>query len=634
MRLPRWMFGDRQAKPPVPQALELKELGTTGTSVFGGWLRDTGEYNPDLQGLSGFATYEKMRRGDGQIAATLAAMKLPIRSAEWVIVEPEDATPVEKEATEFVREEFFEREIELDRVIENALLMLDFGCAAHEDVWEIDGGRVRLKKLAARLPVTFQRWIVDENEELVGVEQYGAKGNTYITALVPIEKLALFTFQQEGANFAGRSLLRPMYPHWYVKSKLYTIDAIACERNGMGVPVVTMGEGAKKEDREAALAWVQALCAHERTGLVLPPGWTFKLEGVTGALRDPKESIAHHNAMISMVALEMFMQLGQSESGNRALGSVMGDFFGLALHATAKAIARVINWTTITRLVDYNFEGMERYPEIVPQKILALRFQDVQAALKDLAGVELVQPDDELEGYLRRELGLPEAGKPRPLTRPAPAPQAGKFLGYSEDQEGDEQGKFGPGGGASGASGAKGGVKPAKEKAWAGEQVAISTAMERGEVGATGERVAAAVLGKDARTLNVKGNNFPADLVHDSEVVEVKTGLASNGTSAQQWRATIGQPGKAETAWLRTASAEDKRAWNERKAAAIMQRKAAALRQVQKQLGRPMKAVTVGVILNPDTKTADVFRFKGFHSRIGWNSAQAQKGYMGSYKYA
>jgi hypothetical protein len=115
--------------------------------------------------------------------------------------------------------------------------------------------------------------------------------------------------------------------------------------------------------------------------------------------------------------------------------------------------------------------------------------------------------------------------------------------------------------------------------------------------------------------------------------VEVKAGLVSNGESAQHWRATIGQPGKAEAAWLRTASDEEKSAWNDRKAAAIMDRKAAALKQVQARLGRSVKPVTVAVILNPDTKTADVFRFSGFHARIGWNSSQARKGYIGSYRY-
>jgi len=426
MRLPWWMNFGSSGAPAKPGAQAetgpmMDELGTTGTPIFGGWLRDTGEYNPDLEGLSAFRIYEKMRRSDGQVAATLAAMKLPIRSAEWVIKEPENATPVEKEATEFVREEFFEREIELDKVIENALLMLDFGCAAHEECWQIDGNRLRLKKLAARLPVTFQRWLVDREENLTGIEQYGAKADTYITSVVPAEKLALFTFGMEGANFAGRSLLRPMYQHWYIKSQLYKVDAIACERNGMGVPFISMGPDAKKEDRTAALDWVQKLCAHERTGLVLPNEWTFSLEGVKGAIRDPKESIVHHNMMISMAGLQMFMQLGQTETGSRAVGDVMSDFFGMALHATAKQIAQVLNWTTIARLVDYNFAGINRYPAIVPQKVLALKFEAVQEALAKLAEAEFVRPDDNLEAYLRRELGLPQAGTPRPLTKPAPA---------------------------------------------------------------------------------------------------------------------------------------------------------------------------------------------------------------------
>ena len=427
MRLPSWLkFRPEKTElalssPPAEATPELTERGITGTPMFGGYLRDMGEYNADLEGLSGFRIYEKMRRSDAQVAATLAAMKLPLRAAEWTVAEPQGATAVEKEATQFIRDELFEREIELDAVIENALLMLDFGCAAHEDIWQIEGGRVRLKNLAPRLPATFQWFIVDADENLVGVEQYGTKADTYLTATVPAEKLVLFTFAQEGANFAGRSVLRPMYQHWYIKSQLYKVDAIASERNGMGVPLVIMGDQAKKEDRQAALDWVQKLCAHERTGLVLPNGWAFSLEGVKGNLRDPKETIAHHNMMISMAGLAMFMQLGQTESGNRALGNVLGDFFGMALQATAKRIERALNFGTITRLVDYNFEGVKKYPYIVAQDILALRFQDALAALKDLADAELVRPDDDLEAWLRQAMGLPKAGKPRDLWWPKPA---------------------------------------------------------------------------------------------------------------------------------------------------------------------------------------------------------------------
>lgn len=411
-----WLgLADRQApvKQPAP---DLNEYGATGTPIFGGFLRDAGEYNPTLEGLSAFTTYEKMRRSDAQIAATLMGMKLPIRSAEWTIQEPADATPVEREATEFVRQEMLE-EIELDSVIENALLMLDFGCAAHEDVWYVDGNRVRLRKLAPRLPSTFYRWIMGEGEDLSAIEQYGWAGGNYKTAAVPASKMALFTLGQEGSNFAGRSVMRPMYQHWYIKSNLYKIDAIACERNGMGVPWARMGESAKAEDRKVAIEWLEKLSAHEKAAILLPPGWEWGLRGVEGTLRDPKESIAHHNVQISMAGLAQFMMLGQSESGNRALGQTMSDFFYLSLEATAGKIARVLNWSTIPRLCDFNFAGLNRYPSLVPQRILSIDFTALVEALSKLAMAGAVEADDDLEGWLRSKLGAPEKGTPRP--RPA-----------------------------------------------------------------------------------------------------------------------------------------------------------------------------------------------------------------------
>ncbi len=439
----KWLgLADRTAPAPEPAAPAERpdptEIGATGTPIFGGYLRDQGEYNADLVGFSAFPIYEKMRRSDGQVAATLMAMKLPLRGAEWSVVPPDQPTPVEEEAADFIRECLFEG-VNFKAVIENALLMLDFGCAAHEDVWAVDGNRVRLRKLAPRLPVTFQRWIVDADETLKGIEQYGAKADTYVTTTVPINKLALFSFQQEGSNFAGRSVLRPMYQHWYIKNSLYKIDAISCERNGMGVPWVKMGPNSSAEDRKLAHEWVQRLTTHERTGIVLPPEWEFGLEGVKGTLRDPKDSIAHHNVAISKAGLAQFIDLGQSESGNRALGQTMGDFFYLSLQATADVIAKALTQTTISRLVRFNF-GAIRPPQLVAQKIFALKFETMWAALKDLAQSGLVQGDDELETYLRKQMGLPEAG---PNPRPRPQPQ--QAIPPAD----------GPGGGEPGAPGRK-----------------------------------------------------------------------------------------------------------------------------------------------------------------------------------
>lgn len=175
------------------------------------------------------------------------------------------------------------------------------------------------------------------------------------------------------------------------------------------------------------------------------------------------------------------------------------------------------------------------------------------------------------------------------------------------------------------------------ERAWDGEQRKLRTRLSKLETGQVGELVAIEFLRKhglpDARAMNLDRNNYPIDLLGDHRAIEVKAGLASNGRSAQQWRATIGQPGPAEQRWLRTASAAKKAAWNERKQREIIKRKERAAREVSRRTGRNVRGMTVAVILDPDRRIADVYRFDGFHSRIAWSSEQARKGYVGSYRY-
>jgi hypothetical protein len=230
-----------------------------------------------------------------------------------------------------------------DDVLRNALLMLAFGAAAHEEVFAVDGARVRLARLAPRLPITFYRWITDaDGETLLALNQYGYRNANFESVQIPADRLAVFTFNQEGANFFGRSMLRPAYMHWYIKHQLYRIDAIAGERNGLGVPTIEQGPDGSKEDREAAAKWVTQLAAHEKTGVSLPHGWKFSLKGVEGNVRDLYNSIQHHNIEISRTALAFFMNLGLGAraGGNRALGESQTDFFFLAVQATADHLAR------------------------------------------------------------------------------------------------------------------------------------------------------------------------------------------------------------------------------------------------------------------------------------------------------
>lgn len=449
------------AKAQEFDSADTKLYGATGTPIISGFVTELGEYNPELRGRGAISIYEKMRRSDADVGAILAALKLPIRSADYAVVpgveENEPEYKLAKEIADDVKDNIFGG-LELvtstgqrvsqrwETVIENALLCLDFGCSGYEDIWVVDGDKVRLSKLAPRLPHTFYRFHVDEDgESLRAVEQWGYRGGTYVNVVVPADKFVLFSKQQEGSNFYGISALRTAYQHWYVKNGLYRIDSIACERNGAGIPVVTLGPNASLEDKIAANNWVNNLATHEQTSMILPNGYTFELSSVRGRPKDLMPSIKHHSEMISRSALAMFMTLGSSATGSRALGNTMLDFFQLAEEAYAKFICETITETTIRRYVDFNFKRGNKplpYPKLVTANIAVLNPLDMFSTLKDLAtmNVDLLEPDDETEAYIRKKLGIPQKGK-KARVRYAPVTQKIQETGSTpeEVEEGDTQ---------------------------------------------------------------------------------------------------------------------------------------------------------------------------------------------------
>lgn len=202
-----------------------------------------------------------------------------------------------------------------------------------------------------------------------------------------------------------------------------------------------------------------------------------------------------------------------------------------------------------------------------------------------------------------------------------------------QNEDRDDRGRWTGGGSAS--SSVK--LTAASGRAFSGDPVSLKTSMSKQEAGALGEKVAIAYLKengiKDARPLNTAKNNYPVDLAGDHQAIEVKTGLVSNSKGAQQWRVTIGEPGKEEKAWLKTASKEDKAKHNASKMQAAIDRKTAVVRELSKTLGEKVRPTTVTVLLNPDKKLADIFVFKGFHTRIGWTSTKMKAAYAGSFHY-
>jgi Peptidase C39 family/Protein of unknown function (DUF935) len=449
---------ETEARMDLDQRVDTNIYGATGTPILSGFVTELGEYNAQLRGRSGLPIYEKMRRSDADVAALLAAIKLPIRAAEFRIVpgveENEPEYKFAKELADFATEclfggleytnslgmHFSQR---FEAVLDNALLCLDFGCSGYEDLWRVDGKYIRLHRLAPRLPLTFYRFHTEpDGETLKSIEQWGYRGATFVNVAVPADKFTLFSLRQEGGNFYGRSILREAYQHWFIKNALYRIDSIACERNGAGVPVITLPPNPASEDKATAFNFVQNLSVHEATGIALPNGAKFELVATTGTEHKIMPSIQHHSEMICRSGLAMFMTLGTTQSGSRALGNTMVDFFQLSEEATAKFICDTITQTTIRRLCDLNFyrgEGKPLpYPKLIVPHISVLNPVELFTALKDIATatVDLIQPDDETENYIRKKVGLPLKSK-EPRVRYAPVVQRVQEQGTNPEQEED-----------------------------------------------------------------------------------------------------------------------------------------------------------------------------------------------------
>jgi len=440
-------------------------MGLPGTPITSGFVRDLGEYNPKLEGLNGIWTYQEMRRGDGQVAGTLRACKLPIMSAKWEVVPGDGAgagtrdtgygsrgsqsaidnrqskisntgagkttSAKAKEVADFIRANLFSglewqdhrgswHTQDWKEVVRCALRMQDFGAACYEEVMTVDGDRIRVRRMADRQALTFYRWhtdphtvdpslppfIYDDGETLYALEQWGYRSNRFEYVMLPTDKACIFTHDQEGANFWGIPLTRAMYPHWFVKKHLERIDAIACERNSLGVPMIMLPPNPSKQDVQTAQNWVTQLAAHEKTGLSLPNGAEFKLVGIEGRIREILPSLQYHKQQIATSCLAMFMELGQTQSGSRALGESQTDFFLLATQNTADYIAHQIRNSTIRRLVMWNFGPDAPVPHLVPANVQARSIDTMAAIINQLAQAGAWISDRSSVNQARHELGF------------------------------------------------------------------------------------------------------------------------------------------------------------------------------------------------------------------------------------
>jgi hypothetical protein len=411
----------------------LKELGDTGTRILDGVIGE--EYNAKLKDVQGIAIYDEMRKSDGTVRAAVLATTLPIRAAHW-FVKPASEDQADVDIAAFVNQCLFEETSHsFDDFLRQALLSLPYGVMVFEKVFtarDVDGQtRIVWEKLSPRLPRSIQKWAIAGGA--FGITQNTSTGKI---VEIPGEKLIVFVNEMEGENWWGTSILRAAYKHWFIKNTIYKIDAIAFERQGLGVPEVVLPENYTEQDRNKAETIAKNLRANSNAFIIRPEGITIGFVDMkANAVRDPQNSLAHHNREIMKSVLAQFLELGASAgggaSGSRALSEDHSDLFLQSLEAVAKTFAAAVNKQAIRELVDLNFDNVENYPCLDFEGITEVDAQAIADAYKTLVDTGGVTPQEADETYFRDVLDLPEydeAGKrERPLSKvtapPAPTEQ-------------------------------------------------------------------------------------------------------------------------------------------------------------------------------------------------------------------
>jgi hypothetical protein len=387
------------------------------------------ETTADLLWPQSVTTFGRMRH-DPQLKAVLNAYCLPLLRATWAV----DPAGCRDEVVQHTADDLGlpvlnsgddpgparRRGITWHRHLRKALLFLVFGHMPFELRYREEKGLLRLDHLGERMPWTLAE--INLNDDATIKEVVQATQDRPLTA----DRLLWYVNEQEGANWAGFSVLRPAYAAWLIKHEVWRVHATSIRRFGMGVPYVEGPPGATAAQVAQARELAQAMRAGDQAGAGIPAGFKPMLMGLQGSVPDALAFIEYLDRAMAKMALAQLIELGSTQTGSRALGESFLDLFLLSLQGVADEMAETATSGqdgmpgAVTDLVDQNWGEDEAAPRIRCLDV-GENYQVTAEALAALVTAKALVPDKALEAWIREQWRLPEnEGTPAPGAAPPP----------------------------------------------------------------------------------------------------------------------------------------------------------------------------------------------------------------------
>lgn len=410
------------AAPPARAKVRTGEVAS-GYSTSGGI--------PDLDYLEelAFPDYlEEFKRvaNDAEVAKVIRETTQPIINADWC-VEPasEDARDVliaefiaasrynqegETYGVEFWPETYWE-----DR-LRDALRFLVNGFSVFQHIYRSQGRYTVLHKMKYLQPLSIARFKPGpEPDTFEGIIRNYTRwdGEAATEELVPMGDLTFYTWDQEGSNILGKSIMRSWWMAYQFKIKLMKLMMIDKQRTSIGIPYYKHPVGDTVENIARGEKVTKAMRAGALERLYVG-GMT---EGQDFGWKEGGQSTKGFPDLIGMMDGQIrggggmgFTSLGDNQGdagGSRGVAGTQAAFSTLLLEGIAKTIIRYER-PGIRRDVDMNFPGVKRHPTLKCKGIDPFEKTRVQGEIVNAITGKALTNTIDTENELRRGWNLME----------------------------------------------------------------------------------------------------------------------------------------------------------------------------------------------------------------------------------